>query len=240
VAVEENVLEINGKDVKIISAPYTKFFNFGQPEGKDIENKINWNNAKIYLKIDGILIKTAKVGNLLYFFMNGSFELNAPFEVSLVYDEIGTRGVETYGDLLKYALNKQINDEIFFDKETGEFYCKGKFADSFSEGTTLMFELTSPGNKIICEYNETKLWFHRFRDKNGNEVSPEAISDSIPFDMHKSYDAHDYNELKEILKAFKGNEQEGVVVVDYVSSKDEVLRTKIKCDDYLKLKINSN
>lgn len=228
------VLEINGKNVKVISAPYTKFFNYGQIEGKDIEENINWNNASIQLKCDGILIKTAKVENRLYFFTNGSFELNAPFEDSNVYDEIGTRGAETYGDLLKYALSQRINDEIFFDKETGEFYCKGKFANTFPEGSTIMLELTSPRNKIICEYRETKLWCHGYRNSLGIEIDPRTISDLIPFDMPPLYNAHNYDELKEILKTFKGNEQEGVVVVDY--STIGTPRTKIKCDDYLRLK----
>ena len=44
------VLEVNGKDVKIISAPYSKFFGFGDPAGKDIEDSINWENAQIQLK----------------------------------------------------------------------------------------------------------------------------------------------------------------------------------------------
>ncbi len=44
------VLEINGKDVKVISAPYTKFFGYGDPSGKDIEDSINWKNAQIQEK----------------------------------------------------------------------------------------------------------------------------------------------------------------------------------------------
>ena len=90
------VLEINGKDVKVISAPYTKFFGYNDPNGKDIEDSINWNNAQIQEKVDGLIIKTASVnwkldnGDIekrLYFFTNGSFDLNDPFEDSLVYDE---------------------------------------------------------------------------------------------------------------------------------------------------------
>ena len=235
------VLEINGKDVKVISAPYTKFFNYGQIEGKDIEDSINWNNAQIQEKCDGCLVKTASVnwkldnGDIekrLYFFTNGSFDLNAPFEDSLVYDEPATRGADTYGDLLKYALSKVIKDQIVYNKEAGFFYCVGEFANSISVGATLMFELTSPRNRIICEYKETKVWLHGYRDENGIEHDPRTLN--MPFDMPKLYDAHNYEELKEILKTFNGNEQEGVVVVDY--STEGTPRAKIKCDDYLKIK----
>ena len=190
---------------------------------------------------DGILIKTASVnwelGNCdtekrLYFFTNGSFDLNAPFEDSLVYDEPETRGADTYGDLLKYALSKVIKDQIVYNKEAGFFYCKGEFANSIPVGSTLMFELTSPRNRIICDYKETKLWLHGYRDENGIEHDPRILN--MPFDMPKLYNAKNYEELKEILKTFKGTEQEGVVVVDY--STKGTPRAKIKCDDYLKMK----
>ena len=235
------VLEINGKDVKVISAPYVKFFNYGQIEGKDIEDSINWKNAQIQEKVDGLIVKTASVnweldnGDIekrLYFFTNGSFDLNAPFEDSLVYDEPETRGADTYGDLLKYALSNVIKDQIVYNKEAGFFYCVGEFANSIPVGATLMFELTSPRNRIICEYKETKVWLHGYRDENGIEHDPRTLN--MLFDMPKLYDAHNYEELKEILKTFKGNEQEGVVVVDY--STEGTPRAKIKCDDYLKIK----
>ena len=204
------VLEINGKDVKVISAPYTKFFNYGQIEGKDIEDSINWNNAQIQEKVDGLIVKTASVnweldnGDIekrIYFFTNGSFDLNAPFEDSLVYDEPETRGADTYGDLLKYALSNVIKDQIVYNKEAGFFYCVGEFANSIPVGATLMFELTSPRNRIICEYKETKVWLHGYRDENGIEHDPRTLC--MPFEMPKLYDAHNYEELKEILERHK-------------------------------------
>ena len=237
------VLEINGKDVKVISAPYTKFFGYGDVSGKDIEDSINWNNAQIQDKVDGIIIKTASVnfeldnGDIekrLYFFTNGSFDLNAPFEDSMVFDEPATRGADTYGDLLKYALSKVIKDEINYNKETGWFYCKGEFANSIPVGSTLMLELTSPRNRIICEYKETKIWLHGYRKADGVEVNPREIDAFKIFDFPKLYNAKNYEEVKEILKTFKGKEQEGVVVVDYTTNGTP--RTKIKCDDYLKIK----
>lgn len=239
------VLEINGKDVKVISAPYTKFFGYGDPSGKDIEDSINWSRAQIQEKIDGIIIKTASVEHeldngdterRLYFFTNGSFDLNAPFEDSMVFDEPETRGADTYGDLLKYALSKVISDQIDYNKEAGWFYCKGELANAIPVGATLMMELTSPRNRIICDYKETKIWLHGYRDANGKEFDPRELK--MPalakFQTPKLYDAHNYEELKEILKDFKGSEQEGVVVVDYGT--EGTPRAKIKCDDYLKMK----
>ena len=39
------VLEINGKDVKVISYPYSKFDNYGSTSCKDIEEQIDWSIA---------------------------------------------------------------------------------------------------------------------------------------------------------------------------------------------------
>lgn len=251
------VLKINGKNVEIISAPYTKFFGYGDPSGKDIEDSINWNNAKIQEKIDGIIIKTACVnfeldnGNTekrLYFFTNGSFDLNAPFEDSMVYDEPETRGMDAYGDLLKYAIKKADKFvKVHYSKEAGFFYVTGGWVNFIPYGSTLMMELTSPRNRIICDYKETKLWWHGYRDPNGiehdprevkfelnPEFNPDESGFTLPFETPKLYDTHNYDELKELLKTFKGNEQEGVVVVDYTT--EGTPRAKIKCDDYLKMK----
>ena len=41
------VLSIDERGVKPISVPYTKFFNYGQEQGKDIEQIIKWKEAKI-------------------------------------------------------------------------------------------------------------------------------------------------------------------------------------------------
>ena len=98
------VLSIDENGVNPVSVPYTKFFNYGQESGKNIEELINWKNAQISLKIDGMLIKTACIEEngekRLYFFTNGSFNLNPPFFSDLNgYDEQETRGMQTYGDL---------------------------------------------------------------------------------------------------------------------------------------------
>ena len=228
------VLDINGKDVKVVCYPYSKFDNYGSISCKDIEDSINWNKASFVLKVDGILIKTAKVGEKLYFFTNGSFNLNAPLDECVATEE-ATKNAKTYGCLLKYAINKEApNVTVNYNEDTGEFYCVGGWTENIPEGSTLMFELTSPRNKIICKYDETKLWFHGFRGANFLEVNPRNVDFDIPYEIPEIIPANDIKELREILLTFKGDEKEGVVVADY--SNPEVPRCKIKCQDYLKLK----
>lgn len=228
------VLEITNQDIKVICYPYSKFDNYGSSACKDIEEMINWSNAKFQIKIDGILIKASKVNDRLYFFTNGSFDLNTPFENSFVFDEPETREMTMYGELLSYALKKEDKEiDIHFNKETGEFYCLGGFSSKVEEGSTLMFELTSPRNKIICKYKETKLWIHGYRDSSFREFDPRTMD--FPFESPELLDASNFEDLKKLLDTFNGEEKEGCVVVDY-SNPNYVPRCKIKCDSYLKLK----
>lgn len=236
------VLSIDNNEVKPISVPYTKFFNFLKEEdGKDINDLINWSKSKISIKIDGMLIKTACIQEnnekRLYFFTNGSFNLNVAFSDSNVFDEVETRGMQTYGDLLSYSL-KKVDDtiKINFNKKNGSFYIIGGWADKIPLGSTLMFELVSPRNKIVCKYLETKLYLHGYRDPDLIEHDPRELKFDLHFDFPEILNASNYEDLKKIIKNFNGAEKEGCVVVDYTNP--ETPRAKIKCDSYLKLKFS--
>ena len=237
------VLYINEKEVKPVSVPYTKFFNYGEEVGKDIKDLIDWTKAKISLKIDGILIKTACIEENgekhLYFFTNGSFDLNIPFGDSFVFDEVETRGMKTYGELLSYALKKVDNSiNIFFNKEIGSFYITGGWADKIPLNSTLLFELVSPRNKIICQYKETKLYLHGYRDPDLIEHDPHEIDFNLKFDLPEIFDASNFEDIKKIIDTFNGIEKEGCVVVDYTNI--ETPRMKIKCQSYLKEKFSQD
>jgi len=98
----------------------------------------------------------------------------------------------------------------------------------------LMFELTSPQNKIICEYEETKLWFHGARDADGIEHSPEEVKKmfDLPYDIPKRYNLSNREDILAALEKFSGKSQEGFVVVDEANW----TRVKMKCPSYLALK----
>jgi hypothetical protein len=191
------------------------------------------------MKIDGMLLKTACIEEdgekRLYFFTNGSFNLSVPFFDTNVYDEEETRGMQTFGDLLRYAL-KQVDDsiKIFFNKELGSFYITNGWVEKIPIGSTLMFELVSPRNKIICEYKKTKLYLHGYRDPDLIEHDPRELGFDLKFEIPDILNASNYEDLKKILANFNGIEKEGCVVVDY--SNPETPRAKIKCESYLKLK----
>ena len=233
------VLSIDDNGIKPISVPYTKFFNYGEIVGKDIEEQINWSKAKISMKMDGILLKTACVEEngekRLYFFTNGSFVLNASIIESAVSDEEETKGMKTFGDLLSYCL-KKVDDtiKIFFDNKIGSFYITEGWSDKIPIGSTLMFELVSPRYKIICQYNETKLYLHGYRDPDLIEHDPRELNFGLKFEYPEIFNASNYEDVKKIVAEFDGKEKEGCVVVDYTSP--ETPRVKIKAESYLNLK----
>ena len=235
------VLSIDNNQVKPISVPYTKFFNYGTNEGEDIDKIINWEKAQISLKIDGMLIKTACIEENdekhLYFFTNGSFNLNAPFYDSNLFDEVDTRGMQSYGDLLSYSL-KKVDDtiKINFNKKMGSFYITEGWADNIPIGSTLMFELVSPRNRVVCKYLETKLYLHGYRDPDLIEHNPRDLNFGLKFEYPEILNASNLDDLKKIINNFNGVEKEGCVIVDY--SNEETPRAKIKCESYLKLKFS--
>ena len=241
-----SVIDISDpKDVKLICAPYLKFCNLG--EFPDEDAKIDWPSTKVLEKIDGILIKACKHNGKFHWFTNGSFELNAPLmESSNVYVEKETDDCETFCDLLVYALNKTGNLNIEISEEGSRLLTSGGWNDLFPEGCTLCMELVSPKNKIICDYPESKLFWHGYRNTKMNELQVSLVYDLISKYCEKNHiefnidlpQEFSLNEItpqavKLITDSFDGSEQEGVVVCD-----KNWHRAKIKSDSYLQLKFS--
>lgn len=221
---------VNNKVIRPIAVPYFKFFGYGDPSGKDLEDAFDWNSSFTSLKIDGILIKAAKVDGKMYFFINGSFDLNCPIEPRLNPEGYAP---SSYGEILAFALQKEAKDILInFNKTTGEFFVVGGWTDNIPEGTTLMFELTSPSNIIICKYNETKLWWHGCRKSDGKEVDVRTLP-PLPYERPTILSPNNIEDIKTMLADFDGNVAEGVVICD-----KNFNRLKIKCDSYLKIKFS--
>jgi hypothetical protein len=240
-----SILEIlDDGTVNVICAPYTKFFDINDPHA----DKINWDSNKLKCeeKIDGQLIKMFKYKGEDFWVTNGGTGLNTPLDYA-------TDTIENYKQLVSVALGGNCGS---FAKgyDTSDFKAsmrkQGKFAcvdfgnedfhvdadwvKAIPDGWTLMFELTSPQNRIIVKYNEIKIWFHGARDPNGVEHSPEEVKEmfGIPYDIPKRYNLSKKEDILAALAKFKGEEQEGFVVVD----EENWTRVKMKSPSYLALK----
>lgn len=211
--------------VKVVCLPYYKFFNYADVNG----DTIDWNTAKVRNKADGQLIKMFKYEGQNYWCTNGSPNVETPLDYT---DE----KIHNYKELLFEAIRKDLKQPTVaaWSDDNGNFYCKDiDWVNKVPDGWTLMFELTSPYNRIIVEYKEIKLWFHGARDENSIEHDPEEIAErfGIPYEIPKQFDFKNFDQAFEAIKNWKGLENEGLVVCDA-----DFHRVKVKCDDYLKVK----
>ena len=205
--------------VNVVCAPYVKFFDINDVHA----DKINWGSKQLKCesKIDGQLIKMFKYKGRDYWVTNGGTGLHTPIDYE-------TDDVHNYKDLMAKALG------CHCDYNDNDFVANALWVEKVPDGWTLMFELTSPQNKIICKYDEAKLWLHGCRDAEGVEHTPEEAAKmfGIPYEIPKRWDLNNREDILAALEKFNGEEQEGFVVVD----EENWTRVKMKSPSYLALK----
>ena len=206
----------NGKEitVKPYLLPFFKFMNYGE-NGAD---PIDWNNT-LYVrdKLDGSLLKLLKEpGGSDLWTTNGSFDVNVevPEFIPAENDE-NLPPPYTFAGLRDYALRGH-EEEI----------------KNLPEGWVFMFELTSPYNRIIVPYRETKLFLLGCRDPHGQECTPEwaAQNFGLSFATPQIYPLKNIDAVIKYCQAVDTDDREGVVVQD-----GNFNRIKIKTDHYRSL-----
>ena len=95
-----------------------------------------------------------------------------------------------------------------------------------------MFELTSPYNKIVVPYSETKLTLLACRDPEGIEHNPEWALENfrLSFDTPQVYSFKNIDEVIAYCQSINTNNFEGVVIQD-----GNFNRLKVKSDHYRSL-----
>jgi len=200
--------------VKPYLMPFFKFSNYGE-NGAD---PIDWNHT-LYVrdKLDGSLLKLLKEtdGNDLWT-TNGSFDLHIEVpELLPAENDENLPPPYTFASLRDYALRRH-------EKEI----------KSLPAGWTFMFELTSPYNRIIVPYRETKLFLLGCRDPQGLEHTPEWAAETfgLTFATPQVYPLKSIDEVIAYCQSVDTNDREGVVVQD-----NNFNRIKIKTDHYRSL-----
>ncbi|MDR2718331.1 MAG: hypothetical protein LBB89_09755 [Treponema sp.] len=194
--------------------PFFKFANYGE-KGAD---PIDWNHT-LYVrdKLDGSLLKLLKEpdGQDLWT-TNGSFDLDVEIpEVYEVENKERLAPPHTFASLRDYALRGH-EEEV----------------QRLPTGWTFMFELTSPYNKIVVPYKETKLTLLGCRDPQGLEHTPEWAAETfgMSFATPQVYPLKSIDEVIAYCQSIDSNDREGVVVQD-----ENFNRIKIKSDHYRSL-----
>ena len=130
--------------------------------------------------------------------------------------------IASYGDLFLYCLNTNKHPFSFksFTSFLDEEYC-------------YMFEMVSPYNRVVIEYNEPKLYYLGCRnldlhfEESYVEFNPFKNALGCLLDTPKIYPLHTLKEVQEAANALPWNE-EGYVVVDANFN-----RVKIKSPEYV-------
>lgn len=192
-----------------VCVPFFKFGNYGESYCPEID----WKSCWVEEKLDGSLIKVVKMatGDLLIS-TNGTIDaFKAP-----VADQIGCKA-KSFGDLAIeglafYGLNKE------------------SFVDMLECNKTYMFELTSPFNKIVVSWHETKLSFLGIRDNK--TLQETCFCDHMlakSFNTPKMFPLRSIDECVSAAKELDCN-SEGYVVCD-----KNFNRVKVKSPTYVSL-----
>jgi len=196
----------------IVAFPFKRFFNLA--EESLIPKDFDWNSAKIYNKIDGTLCIIYNYKDCWYMGTRSKPEADVGIDggmltFSMLFDHTVTemyinQYYKTYN--INPSGKKNIQDLMS---------CFGEDAKKY----TFMFELTSPLNRIVCNYYGLNLTLLGVRDNESfQEQNPEIwLNDKTELYGLKTSEVFSFKDINETINtvnSWKPEEKEGVVVVD--------------------------
>ena len=201
-------LILDAETFEVVSFPFVKFFNYGEPHA----SQIDWKSAYVTEKIDGSIMKVVNLDGQFLISTNGvidAFKCNLPENVGRPYD--------TFGELFMEGMK-------FYGLTIADF------PRLFEPGYTYIFELTSPWNQVVVKFNETKVWFLGMR--NNLTLEEKFFGDcplAMTFDTPRIFPITNIDECVEAAKVLP-EDAEGYVVVDA-----QFNRIKVKSPRYVQL-----
>jgi RNA ligase-like protein len=173
-------------DYRVVSFPYKKFFNHGEPHAA----RIDWPTARVQEKLDGSLI-------VLY-----------PYRGAWHVASSGTpdaSGAAHESGLSFAALFWQVWDSLGYDS-TQLDRCGRK---------CLMFELMTPHNRVIVPHTESRIVLHGARDLTTfAELDPEPIAKQMGWECVRTFPLGSIDDCLKAAEAMNPLECEGYVVRD--------------------------
>ena len=201
-------LILDARTFEVVSFPFVKFFNYGEPLAADVD----WGSAYVTQKLDGSIIKVVNLDGNFLISTNGmidAFKCSLPENYGRPFDTFGQLFIE---GLKWYGIRMEDFDRLF------------------KPGLTYMFELTSPWNQVVVNWTETKAWFIGQRDNKTFKETFFGDSElSHDFDTPKVYPITNIDECVSAAKELPDSE-EGYVVVD-----KDFNRIKVKSPRYVQL-----
>lgn len=201
-------LILRESDLSLVAYPFDRFFNHGQ----GCAAAIDWSTAVVEDKLDGSLL----IG--YYDHLVGEWMC-------------ATRGCcEAQGEAEPGLTFKQLADLAAVEHGAKLFADLMSLADT---GATYMFELTSPYNRIVCEYERPGLTLLGARVlylPGCPEIPPELAVEELPptIPTVKTYSLTDIDSVLRMVSELHPSEHEGVVVKDARFN-----RIKVKSPSYV-------
>lgn len=188
----------------VVAYPFRRFFNHGQEAAAAIE----WDSAAFQEKLDGTLI-------IAYW----DDALRAWTCATRSCTE--AQGVGPFG----YSF-RDLADRAAEDMGRGSL---GGLLNSAPRDHTLMFELTAPENRVVCDYVDRKLTLLGARNLSTmQEVDPEPLADLLGVELPHQWQFDCIDHLIEVIREWDPRQYEGVVVRD-----GKFDRVKVKSPKYL-------
>lgn len=184
----------------IISYPYDKFFNFGEKNA----SVIDWNNARVYEKLDGCLMT-------LYYYDNKWLVSSSGKPDAAGLTSHGGSGA-TMGDAFWEIWNQR---NLKLPTDTNLCY---------------IFEMLSDKQPVKITYPENNIILHGARNiRTLEELTPDVIASMYGWPcIEEHVFSKDPNEIIKFVNSRSGITHEGLIVCD-----DKFNRIKIKSQEYV-------
>ena len=186
-----------------VARPFDRFYNFGE----SCAATVDWMTSAVEEKVDGSLC--------IVYYYGGKWNVATKGSP----DASGNVGINdfTFADLFWTVATKQGVYDFLNDR-----------ANTLN---TYLFELTSPYNKVVVYYPESKLTLLGVRcAATGKEFGVANWEDEPRVNVVKSYSFSSMEEMVAFAKNINGAEGEGFVVCD-----GNYNRVKVKSENYLAL-----
>ena len=186
--------------------PFTKFFNFGEPNVAEID----WNTAFVSEKVDGSLIKV---------WWDGDWKISTNGTIDAFKAELSDVKYNSFGTYFCDTIYEYYNR---FD----DFTCR------LDTDYTYMFELVGPYNRVVVPYEEPAIYFIGARDKTTGEEfhCTKVVAGALGMGKFKLPIQFKLDSLESCIEAVEafGWDEEGFVVADACGN-----RVKIKSPAYV-------
>ena len=183
----------------IVSFPFVKFFNYGEPCAAELDET----DLHIYQKIDGSLAKLWYFEGVWRLSSNGTIDASeCVFENGINFSSLFMRALRTYG----------------LDWET--------FVSTLDKDYTYMYELATPANKVVVQYDDYNLFYL------GQRNNRTGIEEYCPDERISNVKVYNFKTFEEVIAAAAElpDNEEGYVVRD-----NNWNRVKIKNPTYFML-----